>query len=102
MTMHIPAKSLTRDYTDPGGAPSAPRQIPNEPMYLMANIAMSDHFAGGQKAVKIDPGDLMIDWIRVYQDPEQINTGCVVVLFSVLLTIMLEVYARSHARLQSF
>lgn len=76
MTMHIPAKSLTRDYTDPGGQPSAPRQVPNEPMYLMANIALSDHFAGGQKAVKVDPGELMLDWIRVYQDPENVNTGC--------------------------
>ena len=33
------------------GIETPSRQIPNEPMYLMANIAISDHFAGGEKVI---------------------------------------------------
>ncbi|KAI0029995.1 beta-glucan synthesis-associated [Vararia minispora EC-137] len=52
------------------------RPIPQEPMYLIANLGMSDSF------VRIDynnlqfPATMRIDYIRVYQDPSNINWGC--------------------------
>jgi len=65
----------------PGMGPDANTQIsarpvPQEPMYIIANLGMSPSFG----AIDFDdltfPAVMMIDWIRVYQDPAAINYGC--------------------------
>ncbi|KAF7315039.1 Glycoside hydrolase family 16 protein [Mycena indigotica] len=53
-----------------------PRAVPQEPMYILANLGMSRNFG----AVDLDqltfPTTLSIDYVRVYQYPDQINIGC--------------------------
>ncbi|KAF8234028.1 glycoside hydrolase family 16 protein [Tricholoma matsutake] len=52
------------------------RPVPQEPMYIIVNLGMSQNFG------KIDfehltfPTTLTIDYIRVYQDQNAINIGC--------------------------
>ncbi|KAK7472555.1 hypothetical protein VKT23_000670 [Stygiomarasmius scandens] len=52
------------------------RPVPQEPMYLLANLGMSRNFG----PVDLDhlefPTRMLIDWIRVYQDQKHINIGC--------------------------
>jgi len=53
------------------------RPIPQEPMYLIANLGMSLNFGG-----KVDlnhlpfPATMRIDYVRVYQMSDQKNVGC--------------------------
>ncbi|KAI0639519.1 beta-glucan synthesis-associated [Trametes polyzona] len=53
-----------------------PRPVPQEPMYLIANLGMSTNFG----FVDLDhlqfPTTMKVDYIRVYQDPDAINIGC--------------------------
>jgi len=52
------------------------RPIPEEPMYIIANLGMSPNFG------KIDfehltfPTTMRVDYIRVYQPSDKINIGC--------------------------
>ncbi|KAK0454778.1 glycoside hydrolase family 16 protein [Armillaria borealis] len=52
------------------------RPIPQEPMYLIANLGISYNFG----VVDVDhltfPAVMSVDYIRVYQDPDNINIGC--------------------------
>ncbi|KAI0669783.1 glycoside hydrolase family 16 protein [Trametes maxima] len=52
------------------------RPIPQEPMYLIMNLGISPAFG----AVDFDhlsfPAKMKVDWIRVYQDPDNVNIGC--------------------------
>jgi len=52
------------------------RPVPQEPMYLIANLGMSTNFG----TVDLDhlqfPTTLSVDWIRVYQPKDQLNVGC--------------------------
>ncbi|KAI0778254.1 glycoside hydrolase family 16 protein [Trametes elegans] len=52
------------------------RPVPQEPLYLIANLGISENFG----AVDYDhlrfPARMRVDWIRVYQDPNNINIGC--------------------------
>ncbi|PIL33637.1 hypothetical protein GSI_04260 [Ganoderma sinense ZZ0214-1] len=52
------------------------RPVPQEPMYLIANLGMSTNFG----AIDFDhltfPSTLRVDYIRVYQDPNAVNIGC--------------------------
>jgi len=52
------------------------RPIPQEPMYIIANLGMSPQFG----AIDFDhltfPTAMRIDYIRVYQNKGQINYGC--------------------------
>ncbi|KAI0630856.1 beta-glucan synthesis-associated [Trametes polyzona] len=53
-----------------------PRPVPQEPMYLIANLGLSTNFG----FVDLDhlqfPATMKVDYIRVYQDPDAINIGC--------------------------
>ncbi|KAF8650091.1 hypothetical protein AX16_005417 [Volvariella volvacea WC 439] len=53
-----------------------PRPVPQEPMYIIANLGFSIQF-GGIDFENIElPATMSIDWIRVYQRRDAINVGC--------------------------
>lgn len=52
------------------------RPIPGEPMYILANLGMSTNFGDVDLDHLTFPAIMLIDWIRVYQDPDNINIGC--------------------------
>ncbi|KAI0651922.1 glycoside hydrolase family 16 protein [Trametes meyenii] len=53
------------------------RPVPQEPMYLIANLGISMNFGGNIDFDQLRfPSTLRVDWIRVYQDPNRINIGC--------------------------
>ncbi|KAG1749837.1 glycoside hydrolase family 16 protein [Suillus paluster] len=54
----------------------ADRPIPQEPMYLIANLGISPNFATVDFTNLIFPATMRIDWIRVYQPKDNINIGC--------------------------
>lgn len=52
------------------------RPVPQEPMYIIANLGMSENFGTVDLTHLTFPTTLKIDYIRVYQDPNNINYGC--------------------------
>ncbi|EIN12881.1 glycoside hydrolase family 16 protein [Punctularia strigosozonata HHB-11173 SS5] len=52
------------------------RPIPQEPMYLIANLGMSYNFGSIDLDDLTFPTTLKIDYIRVYQREDSINIGC--------------------------
>ncbi|KAJ7271298.1 glycoside hydrolase family 16 protein [Mycena haematopus] len=52
------------------------RQIPVEPMYVIMNLGLSENFGFIDFAHLTFPAVMRVDWVRVYQDPENINVGC--------------------------
>ncbi|KAJ7595046.1 beta-glucan synthesis-associated [Mycena floridula] len=60
---------------DPSVAIST-RPIPTEPMYIIANLGMSRNFGPVDIAHLGFPVHMRIDYIRVYQDEDDINYGC--------------------------
>ncbi|KAK0469296.1 glycoside hydrolase family 16 protein [Desarmillaria tabescens] len=52
------------------------RPVPKEPMYILANLGMSTNFGDVDLEHLTFPAIMLIDWIRVYQDPDNINIGC--------------------------
>ncbi|EJF66803.1 beta-glucan synthesis-associated protein [Dichomitus squalens] len=52
------------------------RPIPQEPMYLIMNLGISENFGFVDYDHLQFPSTLRVDWIRVYQDPKNINIGC--------------------------
>ncbi|KAI8990543.1 glycoside hydrolase family 16 protein [Trametes punicea] len=52
------------------------RPVPQEPMYLIANLGMSQNFGFVDFAHLKFPSTMRVDYIRVYQDPNNINIGC--------------------------
>ena len=52
------------------------RPIPQEPMYIIANLGMSTNFGTVDLEHLTFPATMQIDYIRVYQDPDNINYGC--------------------------
>ncbi|KAI0698410.1 glycoside hydrolase family 16 protein [Cerioporus squamosus] len=53
-----------------------PRPVPQEPMYIIANLGMSTNFGFVDIEHLVFPTTMKVDWIRVYQDPDAINIGC--------------------------
>ncbi|KAM5536682.1 hypothetical protein V8D89_009609 [Ganoderma adspersum] len=53
-----------------------PRAVPQEPMYIIVNLGISQNFGYVDLDHLTFPATMKIDWIRVYQDPENINIGC--------------------------
>lgn len=51
------------------------RPIPEEPMYLITNLGISNGFSKVQSGLTF-PAHLKIDWIRVYQPKDSKNVGC--------------------------
>ncbi|KAJ7573871.1 beta-glucan synthesis-associated [Mycena floridula] len=55
----------------------AQRPIPQEPMYIIANLGMSNNFGGSPDFDNlVFPAIMSIDWVRVYQPKNAINVGC--------------------------
>jgi len=52
------------------------RPIPQEPMYLIANLGISPNFETPDFSTLTFPTKMRIDWIRVYQPKNAINVGC--------------------------
>ncbi|RPD55804.1 glycoside hydrolase family 16 protein [Lentinus tigrinus ALCF2SS1-7] len=52
------------------------RPVPQEPMYLIMNLGISENFGFVDYKNLVFPSTLRVDWIRVYQDPNNINIGC--------------------------
>ncbi|KAI0735052.1 glycoside hydrolase family 16 protein [Earliella scabrosa] len=53
-----------------------PRAVPQEPMYIIANLGMSTNFGFVDLDHLTFPTTMRVDWIRVYQDPDNLNIGC--------------------------
>jgi hypothetical protein len=48
-------------------------------MYILLNIAIMNHPGDAWAPWSPDlsfPASMFVDWVRVYQDPEEINVGC--------------------------
>lgn len=54
----------------------AGRPVPQEPMYLIANLGMSRNFGFVDLEHLVFPTTMKVDYIRVYQPSDQINIGC--------------------------
>ncbi|KAJ6506804.1 glycoside hydrolase family 16 protein [Mycena sanguinolenta] len=52
------------------------RPITNEPLYIIANLGMSPAFGTVDVKHLTFPSTMRLDWVRVYQDPDNINIGC--------------------------
>ncbi|KAF8901945.1 glycoside hydrolase family 16 protein [Mucidula mucida] len=52
------------------------RPVTQEPMYLIANLGMSYNFGSIDLDDMVFPVYMLIDYVRVYQDPNNINLGC--------------------------
>ncbi|CAA7269992.1 unnamed protein product [Cyclocybe aegerita] len=52
------------------------RPIPREPMYIIANLGISEDFSVIDTANLQIPGIMLVDYIRVYQRQGEINIGC--------------------------
>ncbi|KAF8514321.1 beta-glucan synthesis-associated protein [Hysterangium stoloniferum] len=52
------------------------RPIPQEPMYIIMNLGISENFGGVDFKHLIFPVTMSIDWIRVYQPKGEKNIGC--------------------------
>lgn len=52
------------------------RPVPQEPMYILMNLAISSGFGFVDWANLEFPGQMLIDYVRVYQPKGQINVGC--------------------------
>ncbi|KZO89660.1 glycoside hydrolase family 16 protein [Calocera viscosa TUFC12733] len=54
----------------------AQRPIPTEPMYILANLGISENFGAIDYAELVFPVYLLIDYVRVYQKQGSTNIGC--------------------------
>ncbi|KAH9944284.1 beta-glucan synthesis-associated protein [Epithele typhae] len=52
------------------------RPVPQEPMYLIMNLGISENFGTVDYDNLQFPSTMRVDWIRVYQEPGNINIGC--------------------------
>ncbi|KIY69552.1 glycoside hydrolase family 16 protein [Cylindrobasidium torrendii FP15055 ss-10] len=52
------------------------RAVPQEPMYILANLGMSRNFGPVDFEHLTFPAQMKLDYIRVYQDEDAINVGC--------------------------
>ncbi|KAJ7182667.1 beta-glucan synthesis-associated protein [Mycena crocata] len=52
------------------------RPVPQEPMYILANLGMSTNFGTVDLEHLTFPTVLSLDYVRVYQYADQINIGC--------------------------
>ncbi|TFK43746.1 glycoside hydrolase family 16 protein [Crucibulum laeve] len=52
------------------------RPVPQEPMYMIINLGMSENFGAIDFDHLIFPNHLRVDYVRVYQRADAINIGC--------------------------
>jgi len=72
-----------QSWTLPGAAIGAdqqvqigPRLIPPEPMYIIINLGMSPSFGKIDFTHLTFPATMRVDYVRVYQQADQVNIGC--------------------------
>ncbi|KAK7694788.1 hypothetical protein QCA50_001976 [Cerrena zonata] len=53
-----------------------PRPVPQEPLYIIVNLGMSRNFGFVDLEHLIFPTTMRVDYVRVYQDPDNLNIGC--------------------------
>jgi len=53
-----------------------PRPVPQEPLYIIANLGMSENFGVVDFEHLTFPAVMRVDYIRVYQPKDAINIGC--------------------------
>ncbi|KAJ7503563.1 glycoside hydrolase family 16 protein [Mycena galericulata] len=51
-------------------------QVPVEPMYVIMNLSLSESFGAIDFAHLTFPAVMRVDWVRVYQDPDNVQVGC--------------------------
>ncbi|KAJ7114369.1 beta-glucan synthesis-associated [Mycena epipterygia] len=52
------------------------RQVPVEPMYVIMNLGLSESFGAIDFEHLTFPAVMRVDWVRVYQDPDNVQLGC--------------------------
>jgi beta-glucanase (GH16 family) len=52
------------------------RPIPQEPLYVIFNLGMSDSFGKVDYDHLTFPNTMSVDYVRVYQHPDKINVNC--------------------------
>ncbi|KAJ7888736.1 beta-glucan synthesis-associated, partial [Mycena leptocephala] len=52
------------------------RQVPVEPMYVIMNLGLSESFSFIDFDHLTFPAVMRVDWVRVYQDPDNVQVGC--------------------------
>ncbi|KAJ7473211.1 glycoside hydrolase family 16 protein [Mycena latifolia] len=52
------------------------RQVPVEPMYIIMNLGLSESFGFIDFDHLTFPAVMRVDWVRVYQDPDNMQVGC--------------------------
>uniref|UniRef100_A0A8H7XP48 GH16 domain-containing protein n=1 Tax=Psilocybe cubensis TaxID=181762 RepID=A0A8H7XP48_PSICU len=52
------------------------RPVPQEPMYIIANLGFSTNFAHLDLDLLAFPATMSIDYVRVYQPKDSLNIGC--------------------------
>ncbi|KIJ39366.1 glycoside hydrolase family 16 protein [Sphaerobolus stellatus SS14] len=52
------------------------RIIPEEPMYIIMNLGISENFGFVDFANLVFPTEMRVDWVRVYQPKGKTNIGC--------------------------
>lgn len=74
-----PSWKLNNAFTEPDPVSEIDRRpFPNEPMYIIFNLGISQNFATPQwtKLAKQWPFIMAIDYVRVYQPTDAYNVGC--------------------------
>ncbi|KAJ3910134.1 beta-glucan synthesis-associated [Lentinula edodes] len=72
------------------------RPIPQEPMYLLANLGISTNFGDVDFEHLTFPTSMAIDWIRVYQPKDATNIGCDPKDFPTAAYVYLEAYTNPN------
>ncbi|KAJ7207426.1 beta-glucan synthesis-associated protein KRE6 [Mycena pura] len=54
----------------------AARQVPAEPMYVIMNLGLSESFGAIDFEHLTFPAVMRVDWVRVYQDADNVQVGC--------------------------
>ncbi|KAK1228643.1 hypothetical protein PQX77_008237 [Marasmius sp. AFHP31] len=52
------------------------RPVPQEPLYIIANLGMSTNFGDVDLDHLVFPTSMLVDYVRVYQRKKDINIGC--------------------------
>ncbi|KAJ2934244.1 hypothetical protein H1R20_g2843, partial [Candolleomyces eurysporus] len=61
---------------EPTGAGIGQRIIPEEPMAIILNLGMSPNWQTIDISTMLFPGEMKVDYVRVYQRKNEINIGC--------------------------
>ncbi|KAK9893265.1 glycoside hydrolase family 16 protein [Cystobasidium minutum MCA 4210] len=71
MTAHLEESALgPRPEIDIGQ-----RLVPREPMYIIFNLVLSETFGNISEQLTF-PTQMRVDWVRLYQQKDLLNTGC--------------------------